>query len=494
MIQNKPTHSKHIAVIGSGVAGLAASIRLAKKGHQVEVFEKNAVPGGKLTHFQMAGYSFDAGPSLFTQPENIQELFRFCGEDIRTYFQYTPVEVACKYFFESGIRVQAFVDNQLFAAELAAKVGEDPSKVLSYLQTARRSYLTIGELFLNHSLHKLKTFLSRDVLKALGATKWAFLSSSINDYNSKAFDRPETVQIFNRFATYNGSNPYTAPAMLTMIPHLEQNEGTFYPFGGMISITQALYKLALKMGVIFHFNQEVTAIQTSKNKITGIVVNGSELNFDRVVSNMDVYYTYKKLLNDPKKALRITKQERSSSAIIFYWAVNQEFQDLQLHNILFSENYLKEFDHIFNKKELYPDPTIYINITSKLEPAQAPENSENWFVMVNTPHDTGQNWDEIRAQCRANVISKINRILQTDLEKNLVAEDYLDPRLIDQRTASYTGSLYGTSSNSMFSAFLRHPNFSNSLDGLYFVGGSVHPGGGIPLCLKSARIASDLIS
>lgn len=493
MEQNQ-TDYKHIAIIGSGIAGLAAGIRLANKGHKVEIFEKNAVPGGKLTHFELAGYSFDAGPSLFTQPENILELFKICGEDVHQYFRYTSVEVACKYFFESGVRVQAFVDNQLFAAELAEKVGEEPSKVLSYLQTARKSYLNIGELFLNHSLHKLKTFLSRDVLKALGATKWAYLSASINDYNKMSFDRPETIQIFNRFATYNGSNPYTAPAMLTMIPHLEQNEGTFYPFGGMISITQALYKLALKMGVIFHFNQEVTAIQTLKNNVKGIVAAGKELEFDRVVSNMDVFYTYKNLLNDPKKAAKIIKQERSSSAIIFYWAISQEFKDLELHNILFSEDYLREFDHIFNKKEMYSDPTIYINITSKIEPAQAPEKSENWFVMVNAPHDIGQNWEEFRAQCRTNVISKINRILKTDLEKYIVAEDYLDPKLIDQRTASYTGSLYGTSSNSMFAAFLRHPNFSNSLNGLYFVGGSVHPGGGIPLCLKSAKIASDLFS
>jgi len=485
--------SKKIAIIGSGIAGLAAAIRLAQKGHQVDVYEKNDYPGGKLSHFDLNGFSFDAGPSLFTQPENIIDLFRICGESIDDYFHYTPVNTACTYFFESGIVVKAYVDNQLFAAELAEKVGEDADKVLAYLRTSRSAYTNIGELFLHHSLHKLKTFFHPAVWRALGSTKLSYLFSSIHHYNSKAFDRPETVQIFDRFATYNGSNPYTAPAMLTMIPHLEQNEGTFYPFGGMISISQALYQLALKMGATFHFSTEVTAILTAENNVKGITVNDSDMQYDTVVSNMDVYYTYKNLLKDSKKAANITKQERSSSAVIFYWGIDKTFPHLDLHNIFFSENYTAEFDHIFSKKTMYHDPTIYINITSKMEPSQAPVNAENWFVMVNAPHDVGQDWDAFRAACKKNIIGKLSKILQLDIEKHIIAENYLDPKLIDTRTSSYTGSLYGTSSNSKFAAFLRHPNFSNATKDLYFAGGSVHPGGGIPLCLKSAKIVSELI-
>jgi len=486
-------NSKSVAVIGSGIAGLATAVRLAQKGYEVDVFEKNAGPGGKLSHFMRDGFSFDAGPSLFTQPENIVELFELCGEDMSEYFSFEPVEIAFKYFFESGKVVSAYVGAEKFATELHEKTGEPKKNVLTYLKHSNQAFDKIGTLFLNHSLHKTDTYLQRGVVDAITATRWPYLIQSMNTYNQHHFETPEAVKIFNRFATYNGSNPYTAPAMLTMIPHLEQTMGTFYPKGGMISITNAVYKLALKMGVTFHFNTEVTAIQSHGGAVTGIVADDKERAFNTIVSNMDVYYTYLRLLQNNTLSLKVTRQERSSSAIIFYWGINREFPELHLHNIFFTENYPEEFRHIFADKTLYNDPTVYINITSKLEREHAPAGNENWFVMVNAPHDTGQPWPEFRAEARRYIISKLNRMLDTDLESCIVTEDYLDPKEIDIRTSSYTGSLYGTSSNSKFAAFLRHPNFSNRYNGLYFVGGSVHPGGGIPLCLKSALITSELI-
>jgi phytoene desaturase len=486
-------NQKKAIVIGCGIAGLATAIRLSVKGYKVQVYEKNSYPGGKLSHFEKEGYQFDAGPSLFTQPERVTELFTLCGEKAETYFTYTKANIACKYFFESGKIVNAYANADEFAHEMSAILGEDKNRVLSYLQTSKNTYHHIGQLFLDHPIKKIIKLPFDKISKALKATKLSFLFSSLADYNTTYFTKPETMQIFNRFATYNGSNPYKAPAMLSMIPHLEQNEGTFYPLGGMISITNALYLLALKQNIDFVFNSKVTAINLEGKKVRSITANDAEIQADLIVSNMDVYYTYKHLLNDQLKAEKITRQERSSSAIIFYWGINTSFPQLELHNIFFSEDYRKEFKAIFDKKELNDDPTIYINITSKMEDNQAPEGCENWFVMVNAPHDIGQSWDEWRKKCRSNVIYKLNRILKTDVAQYIQTEDFLDPATIDSKTSSYTGSLYGTSSNSKFAAFLRHPNQSDAIDGLYFVGGSVHPGGGIPLCLRSAKIVSDSI-
>jgi len=213
-----------------------------------------------------------------------------------------------------------------------------------------------------------------------------------------------------------------------------------------------------------------------------------------VVSNMDVFFTYQQLLGDQHAAQKILKQERSSSALIFYWGIKKEFSQLGLHNIFFAADYKAEFDHLFRLKKMYDDPTVYINITSKCEPGlQAPEGRENWFVMVNAPANTGQDWNDYRLKYRAAIITRLNRLLQTDIEPLIEVEDVLDPVLIEAGTASYMGSLYGTSSNSRMAAFLRHPNFTKDIRGLYFVGGSVHPGGGIPLCLKSAKIMSDMV-
>jgi phytoene dehydrogenase-like protein len=206
---------------------------------------------------------------------------------------------------------------------------------------------------------------------------------------------------------------------------------------------------------------------------------------------MDIYFTYHKLLPKIKKPKRTLSQERSSSAIIFYWGIKKEFPELDLHNILFTENYKEEFDAIFEQKNLCEDPTVYINISSKLAKEDAPEGSENWFVMVNAPSNSGQDWDELIINTRKNIIRKINKQFNINLEDLIENEEILDPRTIESKTFSYQGSLYGTSSNSKFAAFLRHPNFKKKVKGLYFVGGSVHPGGGIPLCLMSAKIATN---
>ena len=488
-------HGSKAIVIGAGIAGLAAAIRLAIQGFEVSVYEKNDYPGGKLSYFESGDYHFDAGPSLFTQPENLEELFTLAGEPIAAYFNYQSLPLSFKYFYEDGTIINAYTNAGLLAKELNEKLGEEESEVQQYLKDSEKLYHNIGSVFVNHSLHKGSSLRKAAIRKALATLRWKHLFRSMFQVNRKAFKHHHTVQLFNRFATYNGSNPYKAPGMLTLIPHLELNQGTFYPTGGMISITNALYQLALKKGVQFKFNTPVQRIIYHSNAVKGVVVNQENIFANLIVSNTDVYFTYKNLLNQPEKAKKILKQERSSSAFIFYWGINREFEELELHNIFFSKDYPAEFDHLFRLKKLYTDPTVYINITSKCEPGiQAPAGRENWFVMVNAPANVGQDWQAYRKQYRELVIQKLNRILKTDLEQLIETEEFLDPVIMESRTSSYRGSLYGTSSNSKMAAFLRHPNFSASLKGLYFVGGSVHPGGGIPLCLKSAKIMSELVA
>lgn len=488
------THQKKAIVIGSGVAGMASAIRLAVQGFEVSVYEKNAAPGGKLTAFSKDGFHFDAGPSLFTQPQNIRDLFELAGEPMDEYFSYKELPVACKYFYEGGKQLTGFANADQFAEELAAKNGEQPAHVRIYLDRSAKLYKNVGNVFLEHSLHKKRTWLHPRILKALRTVRLPYLFNTLGEYNSTKFNSADTHKIFNRFATYNGSSPYKAPAMLSLIPHLEHNEGVYYPEGGMISITNALYKLALKKGVRFNFNTPAEKIISHENKATGIVAGGKNIRANVVVSNSDVFFTYKDLLGHEGKAKKVSKRERSSSAFVFYWGMNKKFENLDLHNIFFAENYKTEFDAIFRSKKLHVDPTVYINITSKIEDDKAPAGSENWFVMINMPATTGYNDEPLTDAVKKSIIEKLNRILGEDIEQHIVSEEVLHPKLIEESTGSYLGSLYGSSSNSKMSAFLRHPNFTSYVKNLYFCGGSVHPGGGIPLCLKSAKIATDLIA
>ncbi|MCU0387238.1 MAG: phytoene desaturase family protein [Chitinophagaceae bacterium] len=483
---------KHAIVIGAGIAGLASSIRLSCMGWRVSVFEKNSYPGGKLSSFDQDGYRFDAGPSLFTQPQNIEELFAFAGEPIDHYFKYQRVPVTCTYFFSNGKKLTAWAERKKFADEMHSVLGEPRENIYNYLDNASELYENVGELFLKHSLHRPGDFSVKEIAKALQTVKFPHLFKTLGHYNGSVFATPEAAQLFNRYATYNGSNPYSAPAMLSLIPHLEMNEGTFYPEGGMISITNALYQLALKKGVAFFFDSPVDSIKTEKGKVEGVYAGGAFYGADMVVSNQDVYFTYKHLLKQEAKAAKLLKQERSSSALIFYWGIGRNFEQLGLHNIFFSADYQEEFRHIFQTGDVWHDPTIYINITSKMEAGLAPEGKENWFVMVNVPANRGQNWEALKPQVRKAVINKLSTALQADIAALIETEAVLDPIAIEAKTRSYMGSLYGTSSNSRFAAFLRHPNFSKDIKGLFFVGGSVHPGGGIPLCLRSAAIMANI--
>lgn len=485
--------TKKAIIIGSGVGGMAVAIRLALQGFEVHVYEKNDRPGGKLSAFEKDGFIFDAGPSLFTQPQNIEELFTLAEEPIEAYFSYKAVNIACKYFYENGKVVQAYTNAKLFAQELKDQLNEQTEKVTAYLKESGKIYDNIGTIFLNNSLHKRKTWFNKKIWPALKAIRFGYLFKTLNQHNRKHFTSPEAVQLFNRFATYNGSNPYKAPSMLSLIPHLEQNQGTFYPKGGMISITNALYNLAIKKGVRFYFNSPVQQIIHQNGEVKGVEVNNENKLAEVVVSNVDAYFTYQNLLGNANAAKKILRQERSSSAVIFYWGIKKSFPQLQLHNIFFSKDYKTEFDNIFTHNKLIDDPTVYINITSKMESSQAPADGENWFVMVNAPANSGQDWEQLKIVLRKNVISKLSRILGGNIEPFIITEHTLDPLLIQEQTASYMGSLYGTSSNSKLAAFFRHANFTNTIKGLYFCGGSVHPGGGIPLCLKSAKIVSDLV-
>lgn len=484
---------KKALIIGSGIAGIASSIRLALKGFNVEVFEANPYPGGKLSEIEIDGYRFDAGPSLFTMPELVEELFELAGKNPKDYFEYQKLEVNCHYFWEDGTRLQAYSDPDLFIQEAEKKLGEPSDHVKEALSKSEYIYEHLAPLFMQRSLHEWKTWTNPDALKSYLRMGKLGIFSTMNEANKKLFDSPKLVQLFNRYATYNGSNPYETPATLNIIPHLEFNQGAFFPKNGMHEITSSLFKLSKDLGVQYHFNKKVEEVLVENKKAIGVQVAGEQYMADVVINNMDMVNAYKTILKKQSQPKTLLKQPKSSSALIFYWGIRRTFPELDLHNIFFSENYLEEFDHIFKKGSIYHDPTVYVNITSTYNSKDAPEGSMNWFTMINVPNNQGQNWDQMIQEAKKDIIHKLNRILKTDVESLIEVEEILDPRKIEFKTSSANGALYGNSSNNKFAAFLRHANYSSKIKNLYFCGGSVHPGGGIPLCLLSAKIMSGMV-
>ena len=476
-------------VIGSGIAGISSAIRLAAKGYAVEVFEQADKPGGKLSQLKLHGFRFDTGPSLFTLPGLVDELFSLAGKNPENYFRYRLLESSCRYFWEDGTVVNAWKEPEQFAEEVSTNTNVEKDNILAFLKKSRRLYDITHEVFLFSSFHKISNYARPAYRNSLLHLHELDAFTTMHKKNTRWFSDPRVVQLFDRYATYNGSNPYKTPATLNIIPHLEHNTGTFFPEKGMYHIVEALIKLAAEMGVRFRFNSPVEEIILENNTVKGFRSRGKTYPLDLAVSDVDIVTLYNNLLPGKKVPRKQLSGERSTSALIFYWGINKSFPELGLHNIFFSNDYREEFTHLFAKKTIFDDPTVYIFISCREVPGDAPTGQENWYVMINVPENTGQDWDSLIAKARKDILSKIRRVTGKEIAPHIVTEVVADPRSIEADTGSYRGSLYGLSSNSSFSAFNRHPNFKKSLKNLYFTGGSVHPGGGIPLCLASARIA-----
>jgi len=480
---------KNIAIIGAGLGGLAASIRLAKAGFCVDVYEQNELSGGKAGIINESGFRFDTGPSLLTMPFIIDELFEFAEENVEDYLQIKKLEILCKYFFYDGTIINAYSNKKTFADEIEAKTGDSSLSVLNYLDYCKNIYDLTSNIFLFNNPKKFSNYLNLNAFRTLLKIREIDSFRTMHSANSSFFKDKKTIQLFDRFATYNGSNPYKAPATFNLIQHVEYSLGGYIAEGGMYSVTEAIFNLAKKSGVNFYFNSKVNGI-VYNNTVSGININGRKSNYNILISNVDVNTTNKVFL---KSEYSPAPKDLSSSALVFYWGINGIHNEFTIHNILFSLDYKNEFDDIFIKETIPDDPTIYIYISSKFNSDDASEGCENWFVMINTPSIGDQNWEEEIAKSRKNILAKIKSISGINLSNKILFEKILSPKILETRTGSFKGSIYGHSSNTKFSAFLRQPNKSKKIKGLYFCGGSVHPGGGLPLVLLSGKNAAEAI-
>ena len=291
-------NNKSCAVIGAGVSGIAAAIRMRNKGYKVTVFEANPFPGGKCSTENKDGYRFDMGPSVFTMPQYVDELFEISGKNPRDHFNYIHLDPVYKYFFEDGSTLDAWHGKEKFAEQMAARTKDRKDDIIKYLDKTETIYKLTDEVFLKNSLHRLKNFFTWPVVKGILNFGKIGAFNTMNGTNKKSFKDARLVKIFNRYATYNGSSPYLSPATLNVIAHVEIVKGAFYPEGGMFSITSSLVQLAKNIGVQFNFSTLVREIMIENKKITGIKTDTGIQTFDIVISNMDVYNSYKKLMPD----------------------------------------------------------------------------------------------------------------------------------------------------------------------------------------------------
>jgi phytoene desaturase len=476
-----------IFIIGSGIGGMSCAATLAYNGFDVTIIEQNDYFGGKANRISEKGFQFDTGPCLLTYPDWFEELFSSCGKNIKDYFQYQRLDPITRYFLDNKY-VDVASDINQTAINFEKKLGLKKVVFLNYIERWIRIYKISEKIFLLNEL-KFSFFFLKNALD------WIFKAGVINIFNSmahynKALKNKSVEKIMNRFATYTGSSPYKTPAFMNQIAIVEMINGGYYPNDGIHSISKALYRLCKDVGVEFQFNTKIDSI-IYKNNLFKFYSNGKVFTSNYLISNID-YYKTQILLNRKfkRKFLRL-----STSAIVFYWGVKIKSSKLKLHNIIFSEDYKKEFSQIFDTNKIPNDPTIYINITSKFDKNHAPENCENWFVMVNTPPSLDIVNEENINKTKKFIISKIYEKVGIDLEDSIIFEKILTPKTLENKTGSFNGSLYGDNQNSLMSIIKRKKNKDYQLKKMYYVGGTVHPGGGMPLALRSGiNVAKSIIN
>lgn len=481
--------TKKIAIIGAGLAGLAAAVRLKAKGHEVHVFEKNEKHGGKLDEFEQNGFRFDKGPSLLTEPWLIDELFTLFGKNPKDYFQYERQPESCRYFYPDNSSFTVFGNDQKDKEVISANFNaEEAEQFLNYKHSSKKVFERTGKLFIDEAQPKLIDFLKWKFIRRYPEFFSKRFRKNLHDFNADQFKDKKLIQLFDRYGTYNGSDPYRMNGLYSMIPHLEMNLGTYFPVKGMRSIPDSIFTLALENDVRFHFNTPVSISIDGSNKY----LIQDQL-FDQVVCAIDHLTFYRDVLRDNSLFQKYSKQERSTSGLVFFMGIDTEIKEFGLHNLLFSSNYEKEFEELTRRHQLIEDPSIYIHISSRAIHSDSISGGQNLFIMVNTP--PGVHVDErYRNHVKGLLFERVRKISGISIEEHIVHESHWDTQTIEALTGSYQGALYGPSSNSIMATFKRHPNKSDKYPNLFFCGGTAHPGGGIPLVLRSSKIVSELIA
>ena len=468
-----------ILVIGAGLGGLAAAIRLARAGHAVEVWEKNAEAGGKLKEIRDGAFRWDTGPSLLTMPDVLRDLYAVAGERMEDHLDLVRLDSACRYFWTDGTVID---EDAAFWAR---------PEVARFLDYARGIYELSGEAFLNHPPSEMwRAFTPRNLGKLRHLPKVATTQTLAREVQRRITD-PHLRQIFLRFATYNGSSPYQTPATFNIIPYVEATFGPWYVRGGMVKIARELQALAGRNGVTFRFNTTSTA-WTGREATAH---DGATTRADILICNADVLTARGSFLADPRELTKLTRQPLSTSGFILFLGVRGRDSRLAHHNIFFSGDYPREFVEIHEQKIAPREPTIYIAASSRTDPTHAPEEHDNWFVLINTPaRDPNQPWtpDETRAY-RDLVLQRLGKFGFDDLPARIVTEQTFTPTDFATRDLAHHGALYGWASHSIRTSLLRPPLRAPDAKNVYFTGGTTHPGGGIPLVLLSGKMVADMI-
>jgi phytoene desaturase len=480
---------KKVIVIGAGIGGLAAGLRLAKEKYEVEFFEARSQVGGKCETEEIDGFLFEKGPSLLTLPATFRDLFLSSGKRLELMSNLHSLSPAFDYYFADGKKI-TFDNLSLpnIISEIETKLGKKTANDFKKLMKRAENIWDLSRTpFIEQELKSTwRYFFRKNILTDLWLIKpWLSLNKSIDQLT----DSNELKMIFQRYATYSGSDPRKATGALLAIPFMEITFGAWYIQGGLGKIGELAKERAEYHGASFHLNSKVEKILVEAGTSVGVIVNGNTVKADYIISNADAELTYSNLVQDAKLAKSARKLERSFSGFSLYLGLSnkngENYPKLNKHTIYFPSNYQQEFVELFDLKTPLTDPTIYIFT------ANSGSDKESWSVLINAPLSNFVKWDEIGEEYAQRILDLLES-KGLRVKERLVHFSYRTPADLEREFNTPGGSIYGASLNDKLATFKR-PRNTSKIKNLFLVGGSVHPGGGLPLVALSGEMVANAI-
>lgn len=475
--------SKRVIVIGAGLGGISAAIMLRVNGYDVEIFEKNEKIGGKLNTISEKGYTFDLGPSILTLPQYFSRLFEASGKKMEDYIQIKEVRPHWRNFFEDGTVIDLDPDMEIMKRQLSELGSDTYFQFREFLEYSEKQYDIIERGYFDAGLDS-----TYDFMKFYGFTD-VFkidLLHTMHKSVTKYIKNPYLVDIMDYFIKYVGSSAYNAPGFMNLMPTIQFRHDLWYVPGGLYNIAVGFKRYMEELGVKVRLNSEVAGIIKIGGSVTGIKVNNEVHEADFIVCNMEAVPAYKMLLKEDESFLRKLKRyEPACSGLVLDIGLDIQYPQLGHHNFLFSGNQREHFNTVFNKKQLPEDPTIYMVDASKSDPTVAPEGCSGLKVLPHIPYIDENNplTRDDYMKYKEKILDKLERIGLKDIRRHIVYEHVLTPPDIQKMYYSNCGSIYGVVSDFWKNFAFKVPKRSKKYKNLYFTGGTVNPGGGMPMVL-----------
>ena len=481
---------KRAVIIGGGLGGLATALRLSAAGWDVTVCEQGENFGGKMNSWEKCGFRFDTGPSLITMRWVFEDLFKVAGSSLAEHLELDQMRPLAEYVYDDGTRFSYTQSLPEWLATIRQLEPRDVNGFFRFMQLGARLFEISKETFLRRRPGDAPDLRSIKALRHLPLRYgWGNYHRTVEAH----FKSPLLRQLYNRYPTYVGSSPYLSPATLAVIPYIEYAFGGWYVRGGLYRIVESLVQLAQGARITLLLKSRVERIEHAGRKVKGVrLAGGASLPAEVVVMNGDASLAGELLGQRSNHQL---PAERSLSGLVFLLGVKRDLPQLPHHSIYFSPDYAREFAELFDERRFPTDPTVYVSAPSRTDRSVVKGTGETLFIMANAPafSEDGE-WSEAAVEkARQRVFVRLSKGGFPDITSDIVVSDVWTPRRISDSYLMPGGAIYGTHSHGWKRAFLRPPNKDKRIAGLYYVGGSSHPGGGTPTVLLSAQITSDLI-